>query len=97
LEGVMFNDDAVEALGDFVLELCDYCYRKARELCFVRRGPKLLKREKARTLGLKGISLAFQSSTCSDQERPRTTKSDHERPGARSDEERPVNFFWKLP
>lgn len=28
LEGVMFNEDAVEALGDLTLELCDYCHRK---------------------------------------------------------------------
>jgi len=28
LEGLLFNDDAIESLGDFVLELCDYCYRK---------------------------------------------------------------------
>jgi len=28
LEGLMFNDDAVESLGDVALELCDYCYRR---------------------------------------------------------------------
>ena len=28
LEGLLFNEDAPEALGDFELELLDYCYRK---------------------------------------------------------------------